>query len=234
MTRKPETGRRKASAAAAPPADTPAEAAAAPATAAAAAAPSGGGGEARARGQWTRLVDPVLAGQPVDFTTLLQLGAGDGAMTAVLMDRAFEIVVVDPDPAPLAAVAARFPRATNLRTVEAAEGTLAGVATGSIGFVFCFDFLVQRDSDVVRRYLAEIARVLEPGGAAFLHHSNLTKNPGGDNRQSAHARSFMSLPMFKHYAVKEGLAVVRQKAIDWGQGPKAVKALDGLALVRRP
>jgi hypothetical protein len=111
--------------------------------------------------------------------------------------------------------------------------TLGAVGDGSISFVFCFDSMIHFDSDVVRAYLAEFRRVMEPGAKAFLHHSNLTRNPGGDFQRNAHARNFMSVPMFKHYAMKEGLTVLRQKVIDWGQADKRVKGLDGLALLRR-
>jgi hypothetical protein len=74
---------------------------------------------------------------------------------------------------------------------------------------------------------------MKPGALAFLHHSNLTRNPGGNFQRNAHARNFMSVQMFSHYAQKEGLQVVKQKVIDWGSGEKRVENLDGLTLLRR-
>jgi Methyltransferase domain len=45
----------------------------------------------------------------------------------------------------------------------------------SIDFVFSYDSLVHADTEVLSAYLSEVARVLTPTGAAFLHHSNLSE-----------------------------------------------------------
>jgi hypothetical protein len=47
------------------------------------------------------------------------------------------------------------------------------IENGSIDFAFSFDSLVHAESDVMSSYAHELARVLKPGGVAFLHHSNL-------------------------------------------------------------
>jgi SAM-dependent methyltransferase len=39
--------------------------------------------------------------------------------------------------------------------------------------VFSFDSLVHVDWEVMNSYIGEFARVLRPGGRAFVHHSNL-------------------------------------------------------------
>jgi len=43
----------------------------------------------------------------------------------------------------------------------------------SISLVFSFDSLVHAEMDCLSSYAVEIHRVLEPGGHAFIHHSNL-------------------------------------------------------------
>jgi len=43
----------------------------------------------------------------------------------------------------------------------------------SISLVFSFDSLVHAEMDCLSAYAAEIYRVLEPGGHAFVHHSNI-------------------------------------------------------------
>jgi ubiquinone/menaquinone biosynthesis C-methylase UbiE len=189
--------------------------------------------EAMAESQWTRIIQPFLAGETIDYTQVLELAVGHGRMTRLLLDRAFEVTGVDVLQENIDFCAKRFKAARNLRLIRNDGVTLAAVGDGSISFVFCFDSMIHFDSDVVRAYLAEFRRVMEPGAKAFLHHSNLTRNPGGDFQRNAHARNFMSVQMFKHYAMKEGLTVLRQKVIDWGQGDKRVKGLDGLTLLRR-
>ena len=47
------------------------------------------------------------------------------------------------------------------------------IEDGSIDFAFSFDSLVHAEADVMSSYANELARVLKPGGCAFLHHSNL-------------------------------------------------------------
>jgi len=48
-----------------------------------------------------------------------------------------------------------------------------GVQDRSISLVFSFDSLVHAELDCLTSYAGEIYRVLEPGGHAFIHHSNL-------------------------------------------------------------
>jgi SAM-dependent methyltransferase len=47
------------------------------------------------------------------------------------------------------------------------------VEGGSIDFAFSFDSLVHADGQVIESYVRELARVLKPGGVAFIHHSNV-------------------------------------------------------------
>lgn len=189
--------------------------------------------EAMADNQWQKIIQPFLGAEPIDYTQVLELAVGHGRMTRILLERSYEVTGVDVLQENIDFCAKRFKGARNLRLIRNDGVTLPGVADASMTFVFCFDSMIHFDSDVVRAYLAEFRRVMEPGARAFLHHSNLTRNPGGDFQRNAHARNFMSVELFKHYALKEGLSVVRQKVINWGQGEKAVKGLDGLTLLRR-
>jgi SAM-dependent methyltransferase len=51
--------------------------------------------------------------------------------------------------------------------------SLASIADGSVSFVFTVDSLIHADRNCILAYAPEIHRVLEPGGHAFVHHSNL-------------------------------------------------------------
>ena len=51
--------------------------------------------------------------------------------------------------------------------------TLPMVAGHSVTFAFTFDSMVHFPPSAVANYVRELARVLRPGGTAFLHHGNM-------------------------------------------------------------
>jgi len=86
-----------------------------------------------------------------------------------------------------------------------------------VDFVFSWDSLVHADREVMEAYLREIARVLRPGGRAFIHHSNLADCPKGDYPK--HARDpGVSAERVRQYVANHvaGLWVVSQELVDWG------------------
>lgn len=189
--------------------------------------------EGLARTQWSKIILPFLGESPIDMTHTLELAVGHGRMTEILLTQADFVTGVDVLQENIDFCANRFTGRTNIKLIKNDGVRLNGVKDSDVIFVFCFDSMIHFDSDVVRNYLSEFYRIMAPGAFAFLHHSNLTRNPGGNFQRNAHARNFMSVELFSHYAQKEGLEVVKQSVIDWGQGDKFVKGLDGLSLLRR-
>ena len=187
--------------------------------------------EKQAMAQWQDLIQPFLAGYDIDYRSTLELAVGHGRMTEILLQQADHLTGVDVLQENIDFCSDRFgdhPKLTLLRN----DGvTLPEVETDSVNFVFCFDSMIHFDSDVVRAYLREFKRILAPGGKAFLHHSNLSRNPGGNFQTNAHARNFMSQALFQHYAAKEGLISLKSEVIDWGRGAKRVEKLDCLSLL---
>lgn len=190
--------------------------------------------EKMAKSQWDKMIVPFLGDHDIDFTTTLELAVGHGRMTAILLGKSTHLIGVDVLKENIDFCRDRFGPIPNLTLIRNDGVTLEAVDDGSVSFGFCFDSMIHFDSDVVRAYLAEFHRILRPGGMAFLHHSNLTRSPGGDFQKNAHARNFMSEPLFRHYCAKEGLEVLKTQVIDWGGGAKKVEKLDCLSLVTRP
>jgi LPS sulfotransferase NodH/SAM-dependent methyltransferase len=189
--------------------------------------------EQHARTQWDNLIAPFLKDQDIDYTVVLELAVGHGRMTQILLERAAHVIGVDVLQENIDFCRRRFSGVPNLTLLRNDGVTLDAIEPASVTFLFCFDSMVHFDSDIVRSYLSEFRRILRPGGKAFCHHSNLTRNPDGDFQRAIHARNFMSESLFHHYAHKEGLKLVKSRVINWGKGPRHVQQLDCLSLVNR-
>lgn len=190
--------------------------------------------EKQALAQWEDLIQPFLEGHEIDYTAVLELAVGHGRMTEILLQHATHVTGVDVLQENIDFCSTRLKQHPNLTLLRNDGVTLSGVASDTLNFVFCFDSMMHFDSDVVRAYLREFKRILAPGGKAFLHHSNLSRNPGGNFQTNAHARNFMSQALFQHYAAKEGLLCLKSEVIDWGRGEKRVAELDCLSLLGHP
>ena len=63
------------------------------------------------------------------------------------------------------------------------EPRLPEKASNSLDFVILYDVLVHVDLHITNKYVREIARVLKPGGRAFLSTANFL-SPGRSSRCS--------------------------------------------------
>ena len=108
--------------------------------------------------------------------------------------------------------------------------SLAGIADASISFVYSWDAMVHFDKRVVREYVREFARVLEPGGTGFVHHSNFGTVSSSENwLENPSWRSNMTRELFADYCAEMGLEVVDQKLLDW-----FLDDLDCISTFRKP
>jgi ubiquinone/menaquinone biosynthesis C-methylase UbiE len=158
-------------------------------------------------------VQPYLAG--ADFSVVLDLAAGHGRHSTNLLPLAERLYVVDALEENVEFCRRRFGPDPRITYVVGDGTTLAQIPAGDVTLAFCFDAMVHFDSDTVRSYLEEFARVLRPGGRGFCHHSNYTGNPGGHWQDNPHWRNFMSRELFAHYAARAGLRILRSDPVDW-------------------
>lgn len=162
------------------------------------------------------MIRPFIMGS--DFQTCVDLAAGHGRNTRKLLEEpgCTKVYVVDINQENIDFCLDRFRQEPRVVCVRNDGVKIGAVPSESITLFYCFDSMVHFDSDIVRSYLSEIRRVLQPGtGRAFLHHSNYTGNPGGDVHDNPHWRNFMSAEMFAHYSAKEGLRPEKQLKLDW-------------------
>jgi ubiquinone/menaquinone biosynthesis C-methylase UbiE len=170
---------------------------------------SGGGEEWSESPEWKlALIEDVLARWIPAGGSVLEIGPGAGRWTESLVERASRVTVVDVSERPLELCRQRFGSESAIDYVLSSGCDLPGVASGSIDAVWSFDVLVHVAPCDVAGYLAEIARVLVPGGVAVLHHSD------GRNRGRIPSRRGWRAPMSRGLvaalAHERGLRVERQ------------------------
>lgn len=175
---------------------------------------------------WDKRIWPFISDS--DFSRSVDLAAGKGRNSEKLAPIARELYIMDINVGLVDFCRDRF---RDYKQTQYAVGNgfdLQPIPDRWATFVYCFDAMVHFDSDVVRSYIRDLTRVLAPGGRAFLHHSNLTSS-GADWTKNPKARNFMSAELFKHYCEKEGITVLKQQIIDWGDA----KNIDCLSLVEQ-
>jgi SAM-dependent methyltransferase len=177
--------------------------------------------------QWENVIWPMI--REVDFTCTVELAAGHGRNSEKLRYLASRLYLVDINRENIDFLKRRFAEADNIICVQNNGVDLAGIGDAEASFVYTFDSMVHFDSDVVRAYLVEFARVLQPGGHAFCHYSNYVGNPTGSYRDHPGWRNFMGREMFEHYAAKEGLVPLVSKPLH-----VATTTHDALALLQKP
>lgn len=166
--------------------------------------------------QWKNLVWPLI--MKADFTDVLEIASGHGRNTALLLPLCQSFVASDINAENTDFLAHRFPEelsAGRLSIVLNNGIDLAGIADASVSFIYSFDAMVHFDSDVVRAYIREAARVLKPGGTGFFHYSNVTADPSADYKRHPRWRNFMSQSLFNHWVIKEDMEVVHSVLAKW-------------------
>jgi SAM-dependent methyltransferase len=174
------------------------------------------GEEWTAGAEWKRaLIDEVLIAHIPEGGVVLEIGPGAARWSDILQPRARRLILVYVSDQPLALCRARFAAAENVEYVLSSGDDLPGVADASVDAIWSFDVFVHVAPPDQAGYLAEIARVLRPGGVAVLHHAD-GRNLGTLPSRSGW-RSPMSRRLFATLATGEGLTVETQ--IDsWGAG----------------
>ena len=165
---------------------------------------------------------------------LLEIACGHGRVTEHLLAHCYRYVGVDLAPSCVAFCRDRFASRPRAQFVATDGASLPGVADSSIDFAFSWDSLVHAELDAITGYLHELARVLRPGGTAFLHHSNLAEfvdASGAVTVENPHWRATsVSGQRVREHAERHGLHVVTQELVQWG----SVAFNDCLTLLRRP
>jgi SAM-dependent methyltransferase len=177
------------------------------------------------------LIDDVLLATIPAGGTVVEIGAGGGRWSEVLVERAERTILVDVTPAVLNLCRERLGERDDVEYRLSSGSDLPGVEDGAVDAVWSFDVFVHVAPVDQAGYLDEIARVLRPGGIAAIHHAD------GRNRGNQPSRRGWRAPMSAHlFAVlagDRGLTVERQLR-SWSDGRYGLDAYgDVISVLRR-
>jgi SAM-dependent methyltransferase len=141
--------------------------------------------------QWNVSVHPRIS-KFLPCDSILEIAPGYGRWTAFLKDYCKRLIGLDLNQNCTDECRARFASNPNLEFHTNDGKSLAMIDDESVDFVFSLDSLVHAEFDVLNGYISQLPRILRPGGAAFLHHSNF-----GAHRTSAFGRLIESTPVVR-------------------------------------
>jgi SAM-dependent methyltransferase len=110
--------------------------------------------------------------------TILEIGAGGGRFTEVLVTKASLVIAADTAPTMLKLLRRRFARDPRVRTVLLDGRSLGTLPNASVDVVFSYDVFVHLPHWEIFNYLREMKRVLRLGGRAVIHHGNVLSELG--------------------------------------------------------
>jgi SAM-dependent methyltransferase len=110
--------------------------------------------------------------------TLLEIGAGGGRFTELLLKRCNRLIAADTSPAMLRLLRQRFGDSPRI-TYQQLDGTgLSFLPDGAIDAAFSYDVFVHIQHWDIYNYLLELHRVLRSEGRAVIQHANTFSDLG--------------------------------------------------------
>jgi ubiquinone/menaquinone biosynthesis C-methylase UbiE len=157
------------------------------------------------------LVESFIVSNVGEASTVLEIAVGHGRWTPPLAEIARLYIGVDMNRSCVNFCQRRFLHLANVEFHENDGRSLGMIGEQTIDFVWSFDSFVHLESNVTDAYMAEIARVLLPGGRCCIHH------PGKPTeiQRARGLRSMVEVDTFALIAKAHGLHVVSQ-VDSWG------------------
>ncbi len=137
------------------------------------------GSESVARATGRRAADMVASAVELDRNdVVLDLGCGAGRVGRELIDRCRQWIGVDISPNMIASAGRRMSGHDNIRLEVLDRTSLAMIDSDSVDKAYCIAVLCHMDKEDLFLYLRELARVLKPGGLAYVETWNLADPVG--------------------------------------------------------
>lgn len=167
--------------------------------------------------QWLTCLFPRICGF-LPSSRLVEIAPGQGRWTRFLANHCQHYIGFDLSPNTTEfcqSYLGDVGSATTKRFITNNGSDFPGADDESVNFVFSFDSLVHAELDVVEGYIKEISRVLVPGGAAFIHHSNFAVY-SNDSIKNTHCRGeTVSAEIVRLLCTKNDLLAKMQEIVPW-------------------
>jgi ubiquinone/menaquinone biosynthesis C-methylase UbiE len=168
---------------------------------------------------------------------MLEIGAGGGRFTEVLLPKCSKLIAVDTSPTMLELLRARFAGDSRLEAQLSDGQGLGQIADESVDAAFSYGVFVHLQHWDIYHYLAELRRVLGPGGKALIQHSNVLSELGWAKftREVAPQLNKHKLPytfvvntpaLMREFIVRAGLECIELRT--------DIARRDCLAFIRKP
>jgi SAM-dependent methyltransferase len=163
--------------------------------------------------EWKRaLIEEVMLPNLKPETTILEIGPGAGRWTEHLQRIARRLILVDLSDRCIELCRRRFANAVNIEFHVNDGKSLTAVSSCSVDGVWSCDVFVHVAPPDVDAYVAEISRVLRPGGRAVIHHAKAGREDGAAD---IGGRSNLTADQFAAMVAKHGLSFIDQLG-SWG------------------
>src|SRR5678809_359004 len=125
--------------------------------------------------QWvTSLLERFAFPNLSSRSTLLEIGPGGGRYTSHLASRCSLLICLDVSGLMLERVRRRLGNRKQCCFLKGNGHDLAGVKNGLVDFVWSSNVFLQLEFEDIASYLAEIKRVLKPGGRAAIQYATIS------------------------------------------------------------
>lgn len=182
------------------------------------------------------IVDEWILSSVTGDSAVAEIGVGGGRIARLVADRVRRLLCFDLSPMMLEHAERALAGKGNVTLSLVEEPRLPHELGGTLDFVYSFDVFVHLDLHTQWKYIQEIARVLKPGGRAFLHTANLTAPDGwarfaSQDNYTLDGHFFVTPETVKTLVSHAGLRVLRESSPQPGRG---VLGRDYLILLERP
>jgi SAM-dependent methyltransferase len=152
-------------------------------------------------------------------SVIVEVGVGGGRIAARVAPRVSRFYGFDISPGMLAAARTALAQQANVELRRLERPALPAELEGAVDFAYAFATFLHLDLHMMWRYFREFARVLRPGGHAFVHTATLTTPDGwalfaSQERYSVEGFYFVSPEIVRTLASHAGLTLVRESSAD--------------------